>query len=364
MDSLRNRPVAVPSRLALVLVAAWPATIFAQVAPPGSNGGPDAGRGRLLVATQERTADPDGAEASSEPSSQQSDLNERYPNVARPPWTGPEPQYSWRPGYDERYLYPRLRFRSGDTAYGYGDGYRYSRSGYLNFSYGWYGAYSPGRFAAAFGDAYFAGRAAERDYQAHRFNILDMNRRQERNLTAHEKALKQGIELMRSGEHSRAVIALTMAGELDQGDPACRIHLALARLALGQYEQAGRAVHRALQLQPKLVYADLHLDRYFPTAEAFEQAADRLALRVSSVSAAAHAVFLMGFIEFQRGNFGPANQAFRRLAAAGREDDLVQAYLAVTLPPTERDGRDLAGADLLGAGGMIRAARTASASPP
>jgi tetratricopeptide (TPR) repeat protein len=288
---------------------------------------------RLLVlvdngqeATQPAPATPEASDA------EQPELNERYPNLARPPWTGPEISDPTRPGYDERYLGPRYRLPTADVPLRYSEQYRYGGRGYLHFGYGWYGAHSAGAFAGALNDAYFVGWRDAVDYERYRFNVQDMNRRQARNLTNHEKALKQGIALMREGDYARAVIAMSLAADLDNGDPACRVHLALARLALGHYDQAGKTLRRAMQLQPKLVYADLHPERYFPTEAVFEQAADRLVATVGDQSAAADVVFLLGFIEFQRGNFDGAHRAFRRLAAAQRRDDLVDTYLEVTRP--------------------------------
>ncbi|MBW7907210.1 MAG: tetratricopeptide repeat protein [Phycisphaerae bacterium] len=305
--------------------------LTAGVVAPGSADEPRP-EARLLVlvengqeATQPAPTTPEASGA------EQPALNERYPNLARPPWTGSEISDPTRPGYDERYLGPRYRLPTADVPLRYSEQYRYGGRGYLHFGYGWYGAHSAGAFAGALNDAYFVGWRDAVDYERYRFNVQDMNRRQARNLSNHEKALKQGIALMRDGDYARAVIAMSLAADLDNGDPACRVHLALARLALGHYDQAGKTLRRAMQLQPKLVYADLHPERYFPTG-AFEQAADRLVASVGDQSAAADVVFLLGFVEFQRGNFGAAHRAFRRLAAAQRRDDLVDTYLEVTRP--------------------------------
>lgn len=297
----------------------------------------------ITLAARAQTSDaqtrPDPGAAPEKPAdpspTPEADLNERYPNLARPPWSGPDVLDAGRPGPYERFVYPRFLgggFRAYDLPGGrlYRDERRLILQGY--HPYAGYHCWPPADFGRALDEAYGFGRAIERDYQYHRFNVNDMNRRKARVLSQQEKALRLGLGRLRDGEYARAVVALSLAAELDHGDPACRIHLAQARLALGHYDEAGKVLRRALQLQPKLVYADLHLERYYPTEATLDALADRLSEQVRQGGATAEVLFLHGYLEFQRGRFDVAHAAFRRVSELLPKDSLTSTYLDITRP--------------------------------
>ena len=137
---------------------------------------------------------------------------------------------------------------------------------------------------------------------------------------------------MRAGRFRAALVALTLAGELNQGDAACRLHLAQTRVALGHDKEAAEVLRRALQLQPKLVAMPLNLDRYYPEPENFASDIDALATRLAQRQATADEYFLLGFMQFQRGNFDAAYAAFEHTAAEMPKDELTQSYLQLTKP--------------------------------
>ena len=182
-------------------------------------------------------------------------------------------------------------------------------------------------------EAYRAGRYIFERERGRRFNQRDMKRRKARVLNSHEKALRLGLERMKSENYAQAVVALTMAADLNQGDPACRIHLAQARLAQGHYEAAGRILHRALQLQPKLVYVSLNLSSYYSAPEEFDRHVDALNDWVAGHQAGAYTYFLLGCMEFQRDNFDQASAAFQVAIRGLPKDSLTQDYLEITKPP-------------------------------
>jgi hypothetical protein len=160
----------------------------------------------------------------------------------------------------------------------------------------------------------------------------EMETRRVRLLTQHEKALFAGLARLERGDAKRAIVALTLAAKLNQGDPACRLHLAQARLAQGHYLEAGLALRRALELQPKLVYADLHLDSYYANAHALDRYTEKLAGWVREHPARAEVYFLLGFLEFQRGDFAAAHLAFERVQQAMPEDCLTRDFAEITKP--------------------------------
>jgi tetratricopeptide (TPR) repeat protein len=298
-----------------------------------------------LTAAQAQT--PGTSQPADAPQAALPDLNESYPNIARPPWMAPPLPDPDRPDEDERYAYPLLPgFRDARTIR-LGPRATLLRPGraWHGRPYGLYTPYYPyagGFFEHGYGaspeEAYSAGRADEREYQAYRFNVQDMNRRKQRVLSQHEKAVALGVARLQEGDYARAIVALSLAAELNQGDPACRIHLAQARLAQGHYDEAGKLLRRALQLQPRLVYADLHLARYLPDAQAFDEQVERLLAHATSNPLSSDARFLMGYLEFQRGNFAAAYRAFGAVARCLPQDALTQRYLDITKPA--RDLRD------------------------
>jgi tetratricopeptide (TPR) repeat protein len=151
-------------------------------------------------------------------------------------------------------------------------------------------------------------------------------------LTKHEQAVAAGVQLLEQGEYERAVVALSLAAKLNQGDPACRIHLAQARLARGHYREAALALRRALQLQPQLVYADLDLDTYYQNKGELDRYADTLDQWLQEHSAPPEVHFLLGYLKFQRGDFDGAHAVFERISHVLRDDDLTRSYLDITKP--------------------------------
>ena len=171
-------------------------------------------------------------------------------------------------------------------------------------------------------------------YRKHRDrHRREMEVRKARLLNQHERTVVAGLDLMNQGQYDRAVIAFTMASKLNQADPACLIHLAQARLAQRQYREAGLSLRRALHLQPKLLYADLQLDRYYAKPGDLDLYTKTLIEWTNANAAHVEVYFLLGFLEFQRGNFSKAHTAFKLVSTVMPKDDLTRNYLVVTEPP-------------------------------
>lgn len=189
-------------------------------------------------------------------------------------------------------------------------------------------------FADRWREFQHAQRAERRQARAERQNEQAWERRKLQLLDAHTQALQEGLDQLQAGKYREAVISLTRAAELNQGDPACRIHLAQARVALGHDADAAKVLRRALDLQPKLVPMVLGLEQYYPHEEDFAVQVDALAERVTGNPAAtANDYFLLGFMEFQHGWLDEAHAAFRRAARQRPKDTLIQTYLDITKPP-------------------------------
>ncbi len=222
----------------------------------------------------------------------------------------------------------RRRFR-GYMSYPYG----YPPPAYWDYGYGGYGqGYSPDQWRRYWDNRYEAWRHYDRLERQHRFNVRDMRRRRRKLISQHAEALTAGLERLRAGDTARAIATLRLAADLNQGDPACRIHLAQARLERGQYAQAAQALRAALRLQPRLAYADLHLDTYYAVPGTLAASTGRLRTYLASRPAPPDLYFLLGFLEFQQGKLVAAHTAFGHVAAAWPHDDLTRTFLDLTAP--------------------------------
>jgi len=180
-----------------------------------------------------------------------------------------------------------------------------------------------------------AERQAQREERAERRGRWEWERRKQRLLDAHALATEEGVVLMQAGAYRAAVIALTRAAALNQGDPVCRVYLALARVGLGHDLEAAQVLRRALELQPKLVPMRLDLAQYYPSAEEFAAQVEALRRRVRSKSpATADEYFLLGFMEFQSGGYEQAYAAFCQAARGLGKDKRLRTYLELTRPAT------------------------------
>lgn len=176
-------------------------------------------------------------------------------------------------------------------------------------------------------------RAEQREAQAEAYNLHLWAVRKQQLLSAHERAVVEGLEYLRSGRYRHALIALTRAAELNQADPGCRIHLAQARMAVGHDAEAARVLRRALELQPGLIPRQLDLHSCYPVPEEYEAHIDALAARLSrKIVVTADEYLLLGFFEFQRDRLDAAHAAFQRAAQLRHKDDTITAYLHLTRP--------------------------------
>lgn len=183
--------------------------------------------------------------------------------------------------------------------------------------------------------AYLARRDEDRRRLLKLYNFRDMRDRKERLLNQHEQTLRSGLLSLRAGDMQRAIAMLTLAAKLNQGDPAARVHLAQARLASGHYEDAARALRRAFQLQPKLIYLDLELDSYYQHAGSLARYTAALRAWLGEHRSSTEVHFLLGYLQFQLGEYDAAHSSFLRVAGASPRDELTRSFLSVTKPAGE-----------------------------
>ena len=211
-------------------------------------------------------------------------------------------------------------------------------SKYLPFGI-WYG-YTSSSYDVQRIEAYENVLRLERREQARKFNKQDMAARKSRLLAQHEQAVRAGQRRMKEGQYQQALAAFSLAANLNQGDAACRLYLAQTQLALGHYLAAGEAVRRGLQLQPQLVYMDLHLERYYQDTDELDRYTDKLSSWLQTHPAEPEVYFLLGYMEFQRGNSDKAWNAFNRIQEVWPKDNLTRDYLELTEPARVEESVD------------------------
>lgn len=196
-------------------------------------------------------------------------------------------------------------------------------------SYGGYGGYLPYCSPGEMYRYYEVGREIEERERGRE----EMELRAERAVAASTRQADVGKAQLSAGKYHAAVVALTVAAELNQGDPACRILLAQARLALGHYAEAGAALRRALELQPKLAYLPLGLENYYDDPALLSEQLTTLAADLKTRRGSADEYLTLGFFEMQIGNLPEANRAFRIALRKSPKDALLADLVSVTRPP-------------------------------
>ncbi len=170
------------------------------------------------------------------------------------------------------------------------------------------------------------------------WNRLDMDERKQKLLSAHGRALRTGVRQLRAGAYREAAISLRLAAQLNQADPACRIHLAQALIAIGHDSAAAEAIERALSLQPKLVYLTLGLDGYYPTPDGLAShvtaLAERVAERRRTLPSASRFSqhLLVSFLALQAGDLELAYAGARRAAYLNPRHESAATLVELTRP--------------------------------
>lgn len=178
-----------------------------------------------------------------------------------------------------------------------------------------------------------AARREARLAQAEEQNHRDWKQRKQRLLSAHQRAIDEGLAELRAGEYRYAIIALTRAAELNHGDPACRVYLALARVAVGHDAEAAAALRAALELQPRLAPAQLNLEDYYPHADDLATHVEALARRLAARSdVSPDEYFLLGFLQVQLGRLDDANATLQNARRGRGRDDVLDTLLSITKP--------------------------------
>lgn len=172
----------------------------------------------------------------------------------------------------------------------------------------------------------------DRNFTYREENRSDMLDRKARLLTQAEKVTRAGRELLRQGDYHGATAQLLLASRLNHGDAYCRILLAQAQMARGQFEAAGESLHRGLELQPKLVYVDLRLLENYAVEGELDTHLAALRELIRTQAVPPKVLMLQGFFELQRGEVDDAYVAFHRAKRGLPRDERIAQFLELTSP--------------------------------
>ncbi len=215
---------------------------------------------------------------------------------------------------------------------GYPDmGFRYAKEHAFNLDRYFSGGLAGSRFGGYAYSGETGGAATHTEtYEGRRerLNLEDSNRRAERLIARHRIAYEEGAALLRAGQTRAAVTRLSMATQLNHADPAARIVLSQARLALGDYEAAGAALRRAFELQPNAIYEELPLEEYHADG-GLGARIDELAAWMARESASRDVYLLRAYLEWRRGKLDVARAALERLLQADPDDEPAKALLGL-----------------------------------
>lgn len=282
-----------------------PAAAFADEPPPP----------RAADATQTPPATADATSATPAPEHPDIDYDDE------PPLDWPQRQWSWY----TRHVMPQ-RFAGRDSRTNYGTNppfapytYPYPRRDYFGYGYGYdnpgygYGGYDPA-------DAYIQGRYDERRFQ-------DWKESHDKGKSAYLDAMTEGVNLFRETRYSEAVGAFVRAAELNQGDPAARLHAAYALVAIGNYTDAVLMIRRAIQLQSRLLYLPLSIrEEYGPQVD-FDAHLRRLREAAERQQSDPGLWMLVGYYEYFSSNPAAATAALTKASDLAPRDRLIEDLL-------------------------------------
>lgn len=223
-----------------------------------------------------------------------------------------------RPFGRARYLDPYRRYGSYYHQRRRGDHRRYS---YDDYTY---------RFGVPYGDpiehdvgqAYRQGVSDGQNYE--RFEI-----QAERGLGAYLDAMADGHDAFFQGHYGAAARFFLLAAELNQGDPSARLCAVHCETALQHFEPAARLLHRALELQPKIVYLPLDVRGSYGVPGDFERNITALGTAVQRDADNAGLRLLQGYYHYFSSRPSEAAQALAAAADLAPDDRVIQRFARV-----------------------------------
>jgi len=240
-----------------------------------------------------------------------------------PPLDWPERQWRWY----TRQVRPQ-RFAGRDRDIRYGCNPPFPPYGLVRRDYFGYG-YSPWDYDTDSADAYIQGRYDERRFQ-------EWQDSHDKGRDAYTTAMSEGLARFKETQYAEAVGAFVRAAELNQGDPAARLHAAYALVAIGNYDDAVLMIRRAIQLQSRLLYLPLSIrEEYGPQVD-FDAHLRRLREAAEAATDDPGLWMLLGYYQYFSSDRTAATVALATAQKLAPQDPLINDFVraARLLTPT------------------------------
>lgn len=160
----------------------------------------------------------------------------------------------------------------------------------------------------------------------------------QRGLNAYRGAMLNGHRAFDVGKYGLAARQFLLAATLNQGDPVSRLCAAHAQMALKDYGPAARLLHRAFELQPKLVFLPMDIRGAYGVEGDFAKHRGALQKAASREKVDVDLWFLLGYVHYYTDNMAGAARTLKKATDLDPGDPLIAelASLAGMSAPSAR----------------------------
>ncbi|MCH7592527.1 MAG: hypothetical protein IH989_07095 [Planctomycetes bacterium] len=145
----------------------------------------------------------------------------------------------------------------------------------------------------------------------------------QRGLAAYKGAMLAGHAAFEAGKYGLAARQFLLAATLNQGDPASRLCAAHAQIALKDYAPAARLLHRAFELQPRLVFLPMDIRSAYGVGADFPKHRNALKKAAAREKQNGDLWFLLGYMHYYTDNMTGAARVLAKAAELEPDDPLI-----------------------------------------
>lgn len=181
--------------------------------------------------------------------------------------------------------------------------------------------------------------------RAYRQGILDgrdserFDIQAQRGLSSYRHAMLKGHGAFDAGKYGLAARQFLLAATLNQGDPAARLCAAHAQIALKDYPPAARLLHRAFELQPKLVFLPMDIRGAYRVKGDFAKHRGMLQKAAAGAEDDVDLWFLLGYVHYYTDRMAAAASALKTAADLDPGDRLITELLSLAAMSAPADKR-------------------------
>ncbi len=125
--------------------------------------------------------------------------------------------------------------------------------------------------------------------------------------------MSAGLKDFWYGRYESAAANFLLAGALNQGDPASRLHAGQALFAIGKYTEALAQIRRAFELQPRIAILTFDLRRDYGEPREFDQQLEALAKTIRKDPSRTDDWILLAYMRYFTDRRDRARELLRKL---------------------------------------------------